>query len=291
MRTKKTMKLMSWNVDDWRIKRAEKNKLKLDRQIDAIAKVRADIVALQEVSSAVAEYFKEKLSKIGLEYVETSHQFEGPSQYGVILASRWPLEIQPSFFDIPWQKCSLSAIVKSNYGEIELHAVHVPNGSNHRCRKIDTFNGIYDALSQKSKQHRILCGDFNSPDKELIDGQVIKVITFDKKNEKCDPIKGKDCERKVLCGLADYDLKDTYLKLYDSKDPPEYSHINNRRDKHGKKPKRRLDHIFSSSSLNPQKCCYLHGFRKPGLSDHAPIYAVYKPKILRLSTKRKPSAR
>ena len=95
MSTKKTMKLMSWNVDDWRIKRVEKNKLKLDRQIDAIAKVRADIVALQEVSSAVAEYFKEKLSKIGLEYVKTSHQFGGPSQYGVLIASLHPLKIQP----------------------------------------------------------------------------------------------------------------------------------------------------------------------------------------------------
>ena len=302
MRTKKTMKLMSWNVDDWRIKRAGKNKLKLDRQIDAIAKVRADIVALQEVSSAVAEYFKEKLSKIGLEYVETSHQFDGPSQYGVILASRWPLKIQPSFFDIPWQKCSLSAIVKSNHGEIELHTVHVPNGRNHRCRKIDTFNGIHDALSQKSKRHRILCGDFNSPDKEFIDGQVIKVITFDKENEKCDAITGQNCERQVICGLAKYDLKDNYLKLREQKDckgPPEYSHINNKENEDGEKPKRRLDHIFSSSSLNPKKCDYLHSLRKENnnkylshyekgdLSDHSPVCAVYEPKILRPPIKKK----
>ena len=286
MATKKTMKLMSWNINASKIKRINNHKSKLDNRIEAIASVKADIVALQEVSNEVATYFKEKLSEIGFVCVETSHQFEGPPQYGVILASRWSLEIRPSFFDIPWQRCVLSALARANYGEIELHTIHVPNGSSHRCRKIDTFNGIYDALSQASERHRILCGDFNSPDKEFTDGQVIKVITFDKKNEKCDPIEGKDCERKVLCDLADYDLKDTYLKLYDDKDPPEYSHINNRKDKHGKKPKRRLDHIFSSSSLNPQKCCYLHDFRESGLSDHSPISVTYEPKILRLPIKK-----
>lgn len=300
MHTKKTMKLMSWNANASKIKRIKNKKSKLDNQIEAIANVKADIVTLQEVSNEVSTYFKEKLSEIGFVCVETSHQFEGPPQYGVILASRWSLEIQPSFFDIPWQRCALSAIVKSNYGEIELHTVHVPNGRNHRCRKIDTFNGIYDALSQKSKRHRILCGDFNSPDKEFVDEQVIKVITFDEKNEKCDPIKGKDCERKVLNGLtkAEYDLADSYIELLKKRaaehgrslqdelngyNTLEYSHVNN----NPQTPRRRLDHIFSSTSLNPEECGYLHSFLDEGLSDHAPVYAVYKPKLLRLPIKKK----
>ena len=217
----------------------------------------------------------------------------------MLIASRscFNFKIQSKVFDIPWQKCALSAIVRSNYGEIEIHAVHIPNGSSHRCRKIDTFNGIYRALSRDSKRHRILCGDFNSPDKEFSDG---RMITFDEKNEKCDPINGQNCERQVICGLAKYDLEDNYLKLREQngcKGPPEYSHINNRKNKHGEKPKRRLDHIFSSSSLNPKKCDHLHSLRKGNnnkclyryekgdLSDHSPVCAVYEPKILRLSTK------
>ena len=279
-----TMKLMSWNVNDSKIKGIKKNKSKLDNQIEAIANVKADIVTLQEVSNEVATYFKEKLSEIGLVCVETSHQFEGPPQYGVILASRWPFKIQLGSFDIPWQKCALSAIIRSDYKEIELHTVHVPNGSNHRCRKIDTFNGIYDVLAQKSKRHRILCGDFNSPKEEYSNG---RILTFDEKNEKCDPIRGKDCERKVIRGLAEYDLEDTYTKLYDHK-PCEYSWVHRRQ---GKETRRRLDHIFSSGSLNPKECRYLHDFRESGLSDHSPVYAAYKPKPLRLPIKKKLSVR
>ena len=307
MRTKKTMRLMSWNVNASKIKRIKNNKSNLDNRIEAIANVKADIVTLQQVSNEVATYFKEKLSEIDLDHIETSCDLAvdldiqtGPHKNGtvtdgVLIASRWPLELIPEFFEqIPWQKSALSVIVETPYGEIEVHTVHVPNASSSgqwkeekggwiyekkgtsttkqhgRQIKVDTFNGIYKALSEQSRRHRILCGDFNSPKEEYSNG---RILTFDEKNEKCDPIKGKDCERKVLCGLAEYDLKDSYTKLHDH-NPCEYSWVHRRQ---GKETRRRLDHIFSSGALNPKECRYLHDFRESGLSDHSPVYAGYEP--------------
>ena len=140
-----------------------------------------------------------------------------------------------------------------------------------RRQKIDTFNAIYAALAKKSDRHRILGGDFNSPEEEYSNGTI---KTFDYKNEKCDPIKGRDCERNVICSLADFDLKDTYLQLPKHKTGAgEYSWVNRRQ---GKETKRRLDHILSSASLHPTDCGYLHDCLK-GLSDHAPVFAVYEP--------------
>ena len=299
-----TMKLMSWNVNDSKIKGIKKNKSKLDKQIEAIANVKADIVTLQEVSNEVATYFKEKLSEIGLVCVETSCDLDvgldiqtGPHKNGtvtdgVLIASRWPLELIPEFFEkIPWQKSALSTSVITPYGEVEAHTVHVPNASSSgqwkeekgnwtyekkgtsttkrgRQIKVCTFKGIYDALSTKSKKHRVLCGDFNSPKEEHRDGTI---ILFGDKDEH------RESEERVIRGLGNYDLKDTYREL-NGYETEEYSW-----------KKRRFDHIFSSSSLNPQKCGYLHFIRKGSnnkclyryekgdLSDHSPVYAVYEP--------------
>ena len=303
MRTKKTMKLMSWNVNASKIKQINKNKGKLDNRVEAIANVKADIVTLQEVSNEVASYFKEKFPEIGLKYVVTNYDLPdvpnlktGPSKNGKavdgeLIASLWPLETIPGFFrKIPWQKSVLSAIITSEeYGEIEIHTVHVPNASSSgrweegpsgdwssekgttatklrgRQIKVDTFKGIYAALSKlaASNRHRILCGDFNSPKKEEHrDGNVSNVTYFgDNDNH-------RRSEEQVLSGLAEYDLADAYPnKTF------EYSFVY----KDG--TQRRLDHIFSSGSLNPKECRYLHYFRESGLSDHSPVYAVYEPTI------------
>jgi len=276
MRTKKTMKLMSWNIG------GRTDKKVLGDQLSKIKNENADILALQEVKPKILERFKKELAESGLKYLKTAPVIQRKDS--VLIACRWPWE-PVDMIERPWRESVLSAIIRSPYGEIEIHTVHVPNGSKNRQQKIDTFNGIYGALSRKSKRHRILCGDFNSPDKEFVDKQ--EIITFDEENEKCDPIKGKDCERKVICGLADWDLKDTYLQLPKHKTcADEYSHIQHNK---GKVTRRRLDHIFSSDSLNPKKCGYLHSLRKGSsnkglcryekgdLSDHSPIYAIYEP--------------
>ena len=307
-----TMKLMSWNVNG----RTKKETLN-----DQLVKIKGEdihILALQEVEPENVEGFKEGLREIGLKHVVTNYDLPdilnlktGPSKNGkavdgVLIASRWPLELIPEFFEkIPWQKSALSTSVRTPYGEVEAHTVHVPNasssgrweekpdgnwnyGSPNRKRgrqiKVATFNGIYEALAKPSERHRLLCGDFNSPKEERCNG---KVIYFGETKEH------RRSEEQVLSGLAEYNLADTYIKLcgyarikHNGYEGPQYSHINNKKNKHGEKPKRRFDHIFSSSSLNPQKCGYLH-HESGDLSDHSPVYAVYKPKPIRLRIKKK----
>jgi endonuclease/exonuclease/phosphatase family metal-dependent hydrolase len=41
----------------------------------------------------------------------------------------------------------------------------------------------------------------------------------------------------------------------------------------GLPPRRRLDHVFCSSDLEPVACAYHHGWRDAGLSDHSALEA------------------
>ena len=253
-----TMKLMSWNVNG----RTKKETLN-----DQLVKIKGEdihILALQEVRPKAAAYFREKLLEIGLKHVEAAPVIQ--RNRSVLIACRWPLE-PVEMIKVAWKESALSAIIKSDYGDIELHTVHVPNASrNGRKTKVDTFDAIYKALAEKSEGHRILCGDFNSPKEEHRDGTI---ILFGDKDEH------RESEERVIRGLGNYDLKDTYREL-NGYETEEYSWKN-----------RRFDHIFSSKSLNPIKCGYLHDFRESGLSDHSPVYAVYEPKRRRRPRKRK----
>ena len=259
-----TIKLMSWNVDE-RVN-------DLPQQLARIDNAQVDILALQEVALGTIQRIRNHLAQVGIKHVKTSHQRSGPHQYGVLIASRWPFVLMPRFFkSIPWQKSALSVVVKSDYEEIELHTLHVPPASsNNRKIKVETFDGIYKALAKPSNRHRILCGDFNSPKEESSDGTAY-----------WGPKYGQRSEKQVLKGLKEHDLEDTYRKLHPDYNDGEYSHVN----RNPKTPNRRYDHILSSTSLNPKKCGYLHHCLKDDLSDHAPVYALYEPKILRLPIK------
>jgi endonuclease/exonuclease/phosphatase family metal-dependent hydrolase len=268
MNMKKTMKLMSWNV-------GKPSKDTLLAHYPRIKDENVDILALQEVAPDTIEHVKDGLSKIGLDYIETSCDLAvdldrqtGPHKNGkvtdgVLIASRWPSKLMPKFFEqIPWGKSALSAVLDSDYGEIEIHTIHVPNASSSgrwkeengnwtyekkgtsatkqrgRQIKVDTFKGVYASLSKPtvSNRHRILCGDFNSPKKEEHrNGNISAVIYFGDNYEQ------RRSEEQVLGGLAEYDLADSYLN-----ETFGYSFVYNNGTR------RRLDHIFSSSSLNPK---------------------------------------
>jgi exonuclease III len=78
-------------------------------------------------------------------------------------------------------------------------------------------------------------------------------------------------ERRVLTGLAEYDLIDVYRSLHG------YSATNSswilRRG--SREIGRRFDHVFASRALAPASCAYLHDLRTCGLSDHAPVEVTF----------------
>ena len=74
-------------------------------------------------------------------------------------------------------------------------------------------------------------------------------------------------ERRVLTGLAEYDLVDVYRSLHGYA-ATDSSWILRR---NGKEIGRRFDHVFAARALAPRSCVYLHHLRESGLSDHSPI--------------------
>ncbi len=255
------MRLMTWNVNG-RVKH-------LEAQIDSLAAMRCDVIALQEVRLHTAPIFCHRFRQLGLAYsthsfklAPTGREWTGPRRYGELIASRWPIRaLPPGKFEIPWPERVLSVVADTPLGKIELHTTHVPPGSSNGWTKIETLEGIYKRLARRSKMPRILCGDFNTPKQETVDG---KVITWHKEGTHWD--RG---ERNVLVGLAAFDLVDIYRYKhgYSTSDFSWYArpHIG-----------RRFDHIFASKVLlNGAKCWYEHSLRENGLSDHSALLVKF----------------
>ncbi len=267
-----TLRLISWNI-------AGRTSC-LDEQIAALEQRQPDLVALQEVHSSIVADLYAAFQRMGLEhYTDTiGLAKEHERRYGVLIASRWPLEALAAMtFRIPQPERLCSALIASPFGLLELHAVHVPNGASYRWKKVETFEGLYDRLARAASHPRILCGDLNTPQAERDDGEIItwrqdiedgKAVIWDKWHGDRG-MRWDRAERLILAGLADHDLPDVYRLLH-KYDEQRFSFIMNRN-------RRRYDHIFASRALNPTHCDYLIEPLDQGLSDHAPVEVVLAP--------------
>jgi exonuclease III len=272
----KNMKLISWNVN----RRTGKG---IGDQMKALGKRSPDIVALQEVTiESVSEYIS-NLEKLG--YREARDSFEGTKTVrrsgGVIIATCWKMKELPQLDEqFPFSEKVLSVRIKTTmWGDIEVHNVHIPPGSRHGIKKIETLEGVYRGLARYSRVPRILCGDFNAPQEEFIDGSILtwaykkmksgNIVFRAGRSERWDA-----GERNVLQGLHRYDLSDVYRSVHGFG----ASDFSWRQVRKGKETKRRYDHVFASKSLHPVACRYIHPLREAGLSDHSPIEVTFKSK-------------
>jgi len=270
------MKFLSWNLAG-RVK-------KLDAQLSAIFKTSSDILALQEVTPNTLKLLVPGLRDIGFGHIINSIEryptvsFQGPRKYGVIIASRWPLACDLNEHNsVPWPERLLSCICDSPYGQIEVHTTHIPPGSTNGWTKVDMLQGIYDALAKHTNIPRVLCGDFNTPQRELISGDVVTWAQGIKSNGsvilKRNHERWDVGERCILKGLSHFDLPDVYRSVH-GYEIQEFSWYWQGK---GKSIGRRYDHIFASKCLNATRCHYLHEYREDKLSDHAPILAAFNP--------------
>jgi exonuclease III len=138
-----------------------------------------------------------------------------PAKAPVLIASKWSFDILPDDGLLPWPECMLSAQMHTPYGDVELHNVHVPpwkgriggkRGPKIGIRKVETLQRIYERLAHQSERHRVLCGDFNTPEFELPGGQVIPFRTKEATQEQKE--RQARVERDVLVGLAEFGLTD-----------------------------------------------------------------------------------
>jgi endonuclease/exonuclease/phosphatase family metal-dependent hydrolase len=272
------MKIISWNIMQGGLSRFE-------GQIQLLVNRNVDVIALQEITNRGVNLYKDTLKSKGYKYLIDSFSLSvekelltGARKYGELIASRWPLTfLPPTEFDVPWKERVLSANINSPYGMVEFHTTHIPPGCTNEWIKIETLEGIYKRLAINAGKYRVLCGDFNTPEEEKVDGTILtcaEIIT----PKGIKPIgnwgdRWSKGEKSILIGLANFDLADAfrykngYRKLG-------YSWCVKRKEKSILK---RFDHIFASKKLNTVNCRYIYSSRKDNLSDHSPIEAEFAP--------------
>ena len=273
------LKCFTWNLGH-RLK-------KIPSQIKAVVDRNPNIIAFQEVTLESSKIIKKILSSSYKNIVDSfelsSDQslWNGPRRLGELIATNYELKPKPqNEFDIPWQERVLGVDITIPNETIEFYNTYIPPGSTNRWKKIETLEGLYKGLAIHSKRKRILCGDFNTPQDELLK---YGVCTFAQKiNKKGVPKLRKifrggsgnrwdQGERNVLEGLKEFNLVDAYRQLHPIPKKA-YSFVIERKGR--VVAKRRFDHFFLSKEFKIKSIEYLHQFRESGLSDHSPLEVV-----------------
>jgi exonuclease III len=157
---------------------------------------------------------------------------------------------------------------------IEFHCVHVPNAANGAI-KPRTLAALRAGLAARSGP-RVLCGDLNTPRRELPDGTVWS-FARDGRGRLREERAGfwDEAELGVVPGLRELGFADAFRALhgYGSREP---SWVWRRISGHG--GGWRLDHVFCSAELRPVACAYHHDWRDGGLSDHSALEADVEPR-------------
>jgi exodeoxyribonuclease III len=252
------VRLITWNVN----RRVER----LAAQAAALAGREPDVVALQEVTARTWPLWHAALVTIGLGHAlcsldgaDARREPATRRRTGVVLAARTPLGAAERL-EAPWPETTLAAEVEG----VIVHTAHVPNAANGWI-KPDTLAALRAGLEAGSGP-RVLCGDLNTPRRELPDGTVVSFARDSRTRLR--PERGTrwdDAELGVVPGLRDLGFADVFRAVhgYGSREPSwVWSHGGGWR----------LDHVFAAG-LEVEAAVYHHGWRDDGLSDHSPLEA------------------
>ena len=246
-----------------------------------------NIIAFQEITLESSKTIKKILSSSyknivdSFELISDKSLLKGPRRLGVLIATNYDLKLRSqNEFEIPWRERILAADIITPNETIEFYNAYIPPGSSNRWKKIETLEGLYKGLAKHTEKKRILCGDFNTPQDELLK---YGVCTFAQKINKKGVPKLKKIfrggsgnrwdqgERNILEGLKKFNLSDAYRRIH-SIPKKGYSFVFERRGKIV--AKRRFDHFFLSKELEIKSVEYLHKYREDGLSDHSPLELI-----------------
>jgi exodeoxyribonuclease III len=263
------MRVITWNV--------ARRSSRLAEQAAALAAREPDVVALQEITDTTLPMWRALLPHIGLAHVRASLDDADPSraparrrQTGVVVGSRTALSDASTTLDVPWPETAVAAVVAADVGPLEIHCLHVPNAANGWI-KPRTLAAIRNRLVAAPATPRVVCGDFNTPRRELESGEVISFARDSHGRLRSERgAEWDEAELGVVPGLRDLGYRDAYRSVhgYGSREP---SWTWQRISGHG--GGWRLDHLFTSAELEPVACLYHHGWRDAGLSDHSALEA------------------
>jgi exonuclease III len=263
------MRVVTWNV--------ARRSSGLAEQAAALASREPDVVALQEVTKVTLPLWRALLERIGFPHVRASLDSADPSRApasrrrtGVLLGSRAALRDPSAPLPVPWAETALAALADGAIGPVEIHCLHVPNAANGWV-KAHTLRAIRAGLQQAPKMPRVVCGDLNTPRRELESGEVVSFARDSRGRLR--PERGPawdEAELGIVPGLRDLGYRDAYRSLhgYGSREPSwTWQRIS------GHSGGWRLDHLFTSAELWPAACVYHHAWRNEGLSDHSALEA------------------
>jgi exonuclease III len=258
--------LITWNV--------ARRTTRLVEQATALAAREPDLVALQEVTRKTLPLWRHAFELMGLSHVRAS-TLDGDGTGGasgpemlVMIASRVALENVDHPLPVPRHQSALSVVALAPSGPLEVHCVHVPNAANGWV-KVETLLALRRGLKTPCRTPRVLCGDLNTPRRELPDGTTVSFARDSRGRLRPDRGPAWDAaELGVVPGLRDLGYSDAYRTLhgYQSRSPSwTWKTIA------GHDGGWRLDHTFVSPHLLPRACQYHHGWREDGLSDHSAL--------------------
>lgn len=260
------IRLITWNV--------ARRVSRLPDQAIAVAGREPDVVALQELTGRTTSLWRRAFELMGLTHVRTAtcgDDGTGRSSVQrtrVMVGSRFALGDVEEPLGVPWPECAVSVLAHTSSGPLEVHCVHVPNAANGWV-KVKTLQALRRGLARPARAPRVLCGDLNTPRRELPDGGTISFACDSRGRLRSDRGPEWDAaELGVVPGLRDLGYRDAYRTLhgYDSRSPSwTWKTIA------GHDGGWRLDHIFVSAGLLPLACQYHHDWREEGLSDHSAL--------------------
>ena len=251
------MRITTWNVD----------KGLRPNQVPILEQAEPDIVALQEVSLSYLAFMRAALGHLGMAFIEHTLNDKTRLHYGLLLASRWPLErINPPGPTLPYVERALCALIEAPAGTIEVITVHVPPGTTkvdgraNPGAKIETFQGLTEYYRRPATHGQILCGDFNTPEEEYETGAV---AFFGAKPQ-------AQVEWEFHHVVTSEALRDAFRTLH-GYGVRANSWLNTARRQTS--PPRRFDHVFASPSFRPVEAEYAPEEQVwgAGLSDHLPL--------------------
>lgn len=262
------LRLITWNV--------ARRSSRIVEQATALARREPDVVALQEVTWRTLPLWRKACELLGLGYVRSSLDDAQPVGgsarriTGVILASRTPLAEVRDALAMPWRETALSAAAETARGLVEIYCVHVPNAAN-GVVKVKSLQAIRRGLEAADPAPRVVCGDFNTPRRELPNGEV---ISFARDSQgRLRPERGPEwdaAELGVVPGLQDLGYRDAYRSLHGyGTSQPSWTWRRIAEHDGGW----RIDHIFASPQLRPIASLYHHAWRDQELSDHSALEA------------------
>jgi exodeoxyribonuclease-3 len=257
------LRLVTWNVAG-RVGRQP-------AQAELVVRAGADIVALQEVTARTLPLWRRSLADAGFvacpSALDHSPAASGRRVLGVLTAARQRLRPLATPTAVPWPE----RVLCCELGEVEVVNVHSPIAPAPELAKVRTHEAVAAYLAEADDRPRVLCGDLNTPRRELPDGDV---LTFAHDSAgRLRPERGERwdrAERALVHGLRERGWLDAFRALHG------YAHREASWTFPHERGGWRLDHVLVHR-LRPVASAYAHDWRRAGLSDHSALVVDLSP--------------